>query len=169
MSENADIRQMIRDLAVKRDSIDRRQLYFALIEAEVWVPVRLESPMGHVTPSDLHPLDREALGGRAAFAFFTHLAAAEAWQTEEGVGEALRVEQMPFVQLLPLLLDAGAGSAFINPVAKFAGEFYRHELETMLDGAKRLAAGERRASVVASKAAAQEESKRAWWRRLMGH
>ena len=37
---------------------------------------------------------------------------------------------MAFVDLLPLLLDAGAGSAFVNPAAKFTGELYRHELQT---------------------------------------
>ena len=73
MADNSDIRGMIRDLALKRDSIDRRQLYFALIKAEVWVPVSAQSAAGHVAPGDLHPLDREALGGLAAFAFFIHI------------------------------------------------------------------------------------------------
>ena len=59
MADNSDIRGMIRDLALKRDSIDRRQLYFALIQAEVWVPVSVTSAAGHVTPGDLQPLDRE--------------------------------------------------------------------------------------------------------------
>ena len=53
MADNADIRGMIRDLALKRDSIDRRQLYFALVQAEVWVPVSAKSAAGHVTPGDL--------------------------------------------------------------------------------------------------------------------
>ena len=62
MADNGEIRGMIRDLALKRDSIDRRQLYFALIKSEAWVPVSAKSAAGHVTPGDLQPLDREALG-----------------------------------------------------------------------------------------------------------
>ena len=52
MADNSDIRGMIRDLALKRDSIDRRQLYFALIKAEVWAPVSAKSATGHVSPGD---------------------------------------------------------------------------------------------------------------------
>lgn len=165
MADNGDIRGMIRDLALKRDSIDRRQLYFALIKAEVWVPVSAHSASGHVTPGDLQPLDREALGGLGAFAFFTHLGAAESWQAEEAGTEQLRVERMAFVDLLPLLLDAGAGSAFLNPGAKFTGELYRHELQTILDGAKRIAA---RTPPEPPEDPVESPPERAWWQRLLG-
>ena len=169
MADNSDIRGMIRDLALKRDSIDRRQLYFALIKAEVWVPVSAKSATGHVSPGDLHPLDQEALGGLAAFAFFTHLGAAEGWQGDEAGTEQLRLERMPFVDLLPLLLDAGAGSAFINPAAKFTGELYKHELQTILDGARRLVA---RASAASPAEVAEDPVEspvaRSWWQRLLG-
>ena len=165
MADNSDIRGMIRDLALKRDSIDRRQLYFALIQAEVWVPVSVTSAAGHVTPGDLQPLDREALGGLAAFAFFTHLAEAEDWQTEEAGSEQLRLERMAFVDLLPLLLDAGAGSAFINPAAKFTGELYRHELQTILDGARRIAA---RTPPTPPEDPVDSPLARSWWQRLLG-
>ena len=171
MADNADIRGMIRDLALKRDSIDRRQLYFALVQAEVWVPVSAKSAAGHVTPGDLQPLDREALGGLAAFAFFTHLDAAEGWQKEEAGSEQLRLEHMAFVDLLPLLLDAGAGSAFVNPAAKFTGELYRHELQTILDGARRLAARTPSKPSVESAEpaeAADPSPPRSWWQRLLG-
>ena len=70
--ENIDLRTMIRDLAKRRDSVDRRQLYFALVKASVWTPVAANSAVGEVQPADLHPLDREALGGLASFAVFTH-------------------------------------------------------------------------------------------------
>ncbi len=165
MADNSDIRGMIRDLALKRDSIDRRQLYFALIKAEVWVPVSAQSAAGHVVPGDLHPLDREALGGLAAFALFTHTAAAEAWQAAEAGAEQLRLERMALVDVLPLLLDAGAGSAFINPAAKFSGELYRHELQTMLDGARRLAA---RPSPMPADEPVEAPAVRSWWQRLLG-
>lgn len=169
MADNGDIRGMIRDLALKRDSIDRRQLYFALIKAEVWVPVSAKSATGHVSPGDLHPLDREALGGLAAFAFFTHPGAAEGWQKDEAGSEQLRLERMPFVELLPLLLDAGAGSAFINPAAKFTGELYRHELQTILDGAKRLAArAPVEPPVEPAETPAESPPARSWWQRLLG-
>ena len=130
---------MVRDLAKRRDSIDRRQLYYALVKAVVWTPVSASSAVGHIEPGDLHPLDREGLAGRASFAFFSHEAAAKAWQDEEGQGTSLRLERIEFVDLLPLLLGAGAGSAYINPAGKFTGEFYRHELETMMTGAQKLA------------------------------
>jgi len=169
MADNGEIRGMIRDLALKRDSIDRRQLYFALIKSEAWVPVSAKSAAGHVTPGDLQPLDREALGGLAAFAFFTHLGAAENWQEEEAGTEQLRVERMAFVDLLPLMLDAGAGSAFINPAAKYTGELYRHELQTILDGARRLAA---RKPPTPPEEPVEEPAEapleRPWWQRLLG-
>ena len=136
---NSDLRTLVRDLAKRRDSVDRRQLYFALIQAEVWTPVTPSSAVGHVQPGDLEPLDREALGGLASFAFFTHEAAASVWQAEEAGGRTLRLERISFVELLPLLLDAGAGSAYLNPAARYSGELYRHELETMLEGARTLA------------------------------
>ena len=135
-SVNADLRAMIRDLAKRRDSVDRRQVYHALVQAKVWTPVSATSVMGDVQPADLQPLDREALGGLASFSVFTHQSAAESWQTEEAQGVVLRLERMAFADLLPTLLDAGAGSLYINPAAKFSGELYRHELETMLDGVK---------------------------------
>jgi len=138
-STNSALRTMVRDLARQRESVDRRQLYYSLIQAVVWTPVTASSAPGHVEAGHLHPLDREGLGGLASFAFFSHEAAAENWQGEDGNEVALRLERIRFVELLPLLLDAGAGSAFINPAAKFSGELYRHELETMLDGARKLA------------------------------
>ena len=166
---NSDLRTMVRDLAKKRDSIDRRQLYFALIQAVVWTPVTASSAIGHLSPGDLHPLDCEGLDGLASFSFFTHEGAAENWQAEKGRGSSLRLERIRFTDLLPLLLDAGAGSAFINPEAKFSGELYRHELETMLDGARKLA----RRSVTGPKSAptnpapAQPESA-SLWSRIVG-
>ena len=135
---NNDLRTMIRDLAKKRDSVDRRQLYYALIKAEVWTPVQSAYVAGQLQPADLHPLDREALGGLASFAVFTHDKAAEVWQKEEGEGVPLRLERIDFVDLLPHLLNAGAGSAYLNPASKYSGELYRHELETMLEGVRTL-------------------------------
>jgi|GEM_PF-2315568 len=132
--ENIDLRTMIRDLAKRRDSVDRRQLYFALVKANVWTPVAANSAVGEVQPADLHPLDREALGGLASFAVFTHQASAELWQAEEAGSTMLRLEGIEFSTLLPILLDAGAGSLYLNPAARFSGELYRHELETMADG-----------------------------------
>lgn len=132
--ENIDLRTMIRDLAKRRDSVDRRQLYFALVKARVWTPVAANSAVGEVQPGDLHPLDREALGGLASFAVFTHQAAAEMWQAEEAGTTMLRLEGIDFSTLLPTLLDAGAGSLYLNPAGRFSGELYRHELETMSEG-----------------------------------
>lgn len=139
VSENNDLRTLIRDLAMRRESHDRRQLYWALIKAEVWTPVTLDSAESHIQPADLHPLDRDALGGMASFSVFTHEAAAAAWQASEGAGVALRLECLSFVDFLPLVLDAGAGSLYLNPESKYSGELYRHELETCLDGARKLA------------------------------
>lgn len=155
---------MVRDLAKRRDSIDRRQLYYALIKAVVWTPVSASSASGHIEPGDLHPLDCEGLAGRASFAFFSHEAAAETWQDEEGQGASLRLERIEFVDLLPLLLGAGAGSAYINPAGKFTGEFYRHELETMLDGARKLA----NRSAVVVKPQPEEASQPTFWQRIRG-
>ena len=136
---NIDLREMVRDLARKRDSIDRRQVYFALIQAEVWTPVTASSAVGHLCPADLYPLDYEALANGASFAFFSHQSVADAWQNTVRPSEPLRLERIAFIDLLPLFIDAGAGSVFINPEAKFTGEFYRHELETILAGARKLA------------------------------
>jgi hypothetical protein len=168
-AENNELRTLIRDLAMRRESHDRRQLYWALIKAEVWTPVTLSSAEAHIQPSDLHPLDREALGGLASFSVFTHDAAASAWQTIEGTGVALRLERISFVDLLPIVLDAGAGSLYLNPGSKYSGELYRHELETCLDGARKLA---RRAvntpieDVVPERAEGEEEP--SVWARVRG-
>jgi hypothetical protein len=173
-SDNNDLRTLVRDLATRRNSVDRRQLYFALIEAEVWTPVSANSAAAHLQPGDLHPLDREALGGLASFSFFSHQAAAEAWQKAEAEGIALRLERLMFVDLLPLLIDAGAGSAFINPEAKFSGELYRHELETILQGAKTIAARKAMRSAAQSVVetpepdAPLEEPRPSFWRRMFG-
>jgi hypothetical protein len=137
---NNELRTMIRDLALRRESHDRRQLYWALIQAQLWTPVRSTSAEGHVQPADLHPLDREALGGLASYGVFTHEQAAEGWQASGTEASGLRLERIRFVDLLPLLIDAGAGSLYINPDSKFSGELYRHELETCLEGARKLAA-----------------------------
>lgn len=136
---NADLRNLIRDLALRRESHDRRQLYWALVQATVLTPVEVDAAPGSIQPGDLHPLDREALGGRASFGVFTHEAAAEQWQNDEGEGVPLRLERIDFGDFLPILLAAGAGSLYLNPSAKYTGELYRHELETCLDGAKKLA------------------------------
>jgi len=138
-AENADLRGMVRDLALHRESHDRRQLYWTLIQSTLLTAVRLESVPSDVSPADLHPLDREALGGLAAFAVFTHAEAAAHWQSAEGEGVPLRLERISFVSFLPIVLAAGVGSLYINPGAKYAGELYRHELETCLDGARKLA------------------------------
>ena len=170
--DNTELRSMVRDLAKRRDSIDRRQLYYALVQTEVWVPVSVQSSVGHVQPGDLHPLDREALGGLASFGFFTHEAAAKTWQGEEGEGIALRLERIAFAELLPLLLNAGAGSAYINPASKFSGEFYRHELETMHEGARALARRKLSAQHTpapppeSESSAESEESKPSIWKRM---
>jgi len=160
---NADLRSMIRDLAKRRDSIDRRQVYHALVQADVWTPVSATSIVGHVQPADLQPLDREALGGLASFSVFTHQSAAEAWQAEEAQGVVLRLERIAFVDLLPTLLDAGAGSLYINPAAKFSGELYRHELETMLAGVKTLKRRLRMAAARASEPEPIAEPETASW------
>ena len=173
-SDNSDLRTLIRDLATRRNSVDRRQLYFALIEAEVWAPVSANSAEAHLQPGDLHPLDREALGGLASFSFFSHQAAAEAWQKAEAEGIALRLERLMFVDLLPLMIDAGAGSAFINPEAKFSGELYRHELETILQGAKTIAArkasrsGAQPTGEIPKPEAQTEVPTESFWRRIFG-
>jgi len=137
--ENNDLRTLIRDLALRRESHDRRQLYWALIKAQVWTPVNVDSAESHLQPADLHPLDREALGGMASFSVFTHEGAAATWQADEGAGIALRLQHISFVDFLPLVLGAGAGSVYLNPSAKYSGELYRHELQTCLDGAEKLA------------------------------
>ena len=134
---NGELRTLIRDLALRRASHDRRQLYWALIQAQLWTPVRLTSAVGHVQPGDLHPLDCEALGGLASYGVFTHEQAAEGWQASGVAPLGLRLERIRFVDLLPLLIAAGVGSMYINPDAKFSGELYRHELETCLDGARK--------------------------------
>jgi len=168
-SENNDLRTLIRDLAMRRESHDRRQLYWALIKAEVWTPVTVDSAESHIQPADLHPLDREALGGMASFSVFTHDAAASAWQASEGVGVALRLERISFVDFLPLVLDAGAGSLYLNPGSKYSGELYRHELDTCLDGARKIA----RRSVNTPVAdvvpePAESEGDRSIWTRIWG-
>jgi len=140
---NSRLRTMIRDLAIKRESHDRRQLYWELIQAQVWTPVRATSAAGHVQPADLHPLDYEALGGLASYGVFTHEQAAERWQASGEDALGLRLERIRFVDLLPLLMDAGVGSMYINPEAKFSGELYRHELETCLEGARKVEAQQR--------------------------
>lgn len=137
---NSELRTLIRDLALRRESHDRRQLYWALIQAQLWTPVRATSAVGHVQPGDLHPLDCEALGGLASYGVFTHEQAAEGWQASETDTSGLRLERIRFVDLLPLLIGAGVGSLYINPEAKFSGELYRHELETCLDGARKVEA-----------------------------
>jgi hypothetical protein len=137
---NSELRRMIRDLAMRRDSHDRRQLYWMLIKAQLWTPVRSTSAVGHVQPGDLHPLDREALGGMASYSAFTHEQAAEGWQASGPHTQGLRLERIHFTDLLPLLIDAGAGSMYINPESKYSGELYRHELETCLEGARKVAA-----------------------------
>jgi len=137
---NSELRTMIRDLALRRESHDRRNLYWTLLQAQIWTPVRVESAPGHVQPGDLHPLNCEALDGMASYCIFTHDQAAAGWQACSSDTQGLRLERIHFVPLLPLLLDAGAGSLYINPEAKFSGELYRHELETCMEGARKLAA-----------------------------
>ena len=160
---NADLRAMIRDLAKRRDSIDRRQVYHALVQADIWTPVSATSVAGDVQPADLQPLDREALGGLASFAVFTHQSAAELWQSEEAQGVLLRLERMAFIDLLPTLLAAGAGSLYLNPAAKFSGELYRHELETMLSGVKTLKRRQQMAAAQARELVPPAEAKPASW------
>ena len=152
-AENNDLRTLIRDLALRRESHDRRQLYWALIKATVWTPVNVDSVASHLEPGDLHPLDREALNGMASFSVFTHEAAALAWQADEGAGVPLRLERIAFTDLLPIVLGAGAGSLYLNPAAKYAGELYRHELETCLDGARKLS---RRSAMRSERSVAEE-------------
>ena len=142
-SDNTELRTLIRDLAMRRESHDRRQLYWALIQAEVWVPVRLESVPSDISPADLQPLDREALGGLASFGAFTHQQAAEQWQDEDKPDVPLRLEHIAMSDFLPIVLNAGAGSLYLNPGAKFTGELYRHELETCLEGVRKLARREK--------------------------
>jgi hypothetical protein len=142
--DNTELRQLIRDLAKKRDSHERTKLYWALTNAELLMPVRVDAVEGEVNPGDLHPLNREALGGLASFAVFTHLSAAEAWQSADAEGVPLRLERISFENALNLMLAAGVGSMFINPEAKFTGELYRHELETCRDGIQKLQARQAR-------------------------
>ncbi len=137
---NSELRTTIRGLALQRGSRDRRQLYWALIKAQVWTPVRVASAAGHVLPGDLHPLYGETLGGSASYCIFTHEPAAEGWQRSTSDTQELRLERIQFVDLLPLLIAGGVGSLYINPEAKFSGELYRHELETCLEGARKVAA-----------------------------
>ena len=167
---NADLRSLIRDLALRRESHDRRQLYWALIKAEILTPVRLAAAPSAIQPADLHPLDREALGGMASFGVFTHQAAADQWQQDEGSGVPLRLERIGFISFLPLLLDAGAGSLYLNPSAKYSGELYRHELETCLEGSRKLARRQREVSVekTAEPEPKQEEAPPSKWSRWFG-
>ena len=165
---NADLRNLIRDLAMRRESHDRRQLYWALIKAEILTPVRVEAAPSSIQPADLHPLDCEALGGMASFGVFTHQAAAEQWQKEEGEGIPLRLERIGFVDFLPILLSAGAGSLYLNPGAKYSGELYRHELETCLDGARKLSRRNRQTQSNAGAEPQQEQPTPSIWARWFG-
>ena len=168
-AENADLRNLVRDLAMRRESHDRRQLYWALIQAKVWTPVRYDSLASDIDPGDLHPLDREALGGMASFAVFTHQDAADQWQKEEAIGIPLRLEHARFVDLLPTLLGAGAGSVYLNPASKYSGELYRHELETCLDGAQKLAKRVVQASIKTEPQVSIEGAPPpSFWARLLG-
>jgi len=164
--DNQELRHLIRDIALQRESHDRRELYWALIHADVLTAVRLDAPEGHITPADLHPLDKAPLAGRAAFGVFTHLKPAEQWQADSATGTALRLERLPFAEALPLLLDAGAGSVFINPSGKYTGELYRHELETCLDAIKKLKARQARHQAVAEQADVASPSPQGWFARL---
>ena len=164
---NADLRGLIRDLAMRRESHDRRQLYWALIQAEVLTPVRVDAAVASIQPADLHPLDREALGGMASFGVFTHQAAADQWQKEEGEGVPLRLERIQFVDFLPVLLGAGAGSLYLNPSAKYSGELYRHELETCLEGSKKLAR-RNRLNEAATATKPKEKAPPSMWARWFG-
>ena len=152
---------------MRRESHDRRQLYWALIRAKVWAPVRLESVPTDISPADLQPIDREALGGLASFAVFTHQQAAEQWQDEEKSDVPLRLEHISVVDFLPIVLNAGAGSLYLNPGAKFTGELYRHELETCLEGARKLARRERLMANVTPEIESPEPETVSVWQRLM--
>ena len=153
---------------MRRESHDRRQLYWALVKAEIFIPVRVEAALGSIQPADLHPLDREALGGMASFGVFTHQAAAEQWQKEEGEGIPLRLERIGFVDFLPILLAAGAGSLYLNPGAKYCGELYRHELETCLEGSRKLARRNRQADSNVAVEPQQDDPTSSIWSRLVG-
>jgi len=173
---NLDLRVLIRDLATHRDSVDRRQLYWALIMADLWVPARADSAPGHLQPGDLQPLDRAGPGGMASFAAFTHEDAARLWQDDEGADLPLRLEKIAVADLLPIVLDAGAGSLMLNVASNYGGELYRHELETCVDGIRKLA--KRQAAAAASEATVSEPAApetptedpdaRTLWQRLTG-
>ena len=165
---NSDLRSLIRDLALRRESHDRRQLYWALIQSHVWTAVHVDAAPGSIQPGDLHPLDREALGGMASFGVFTHQAAADQWQSDEGEGVPLRLERIEFGDFLPILLAAGAGSLYLNPSAKYSGELYRHELETCLDGYRKLSRRNRQIRAQAVAEPQQEEPTPSKWSRWFG-
>jgi len=164
---NSELRTMIRDLALRRESHDRRQLYWMLIQSQIWTPVLAASAVGHVQSSDLHPLDCEPLGGMASFCIFTHEAAAAGWQRSRPDIQGLRLERIDFSDLLPLLVDGSAGSLYINPEAKFTGELYRHELETCLDGVRKLAA-KQALRVAEPKAGTPPDRAPGFWDRVRG-
>ena len=129
---NADLRNLIRDLALRRESHDRRQLYWALIKPRfshrcVWKQLQDRYNLPTFTRWIVRRL---AVWPRLVFLRISGRAVAKGRRR----GDSPSFGKNDFVDFLPILLGAGAGSLYLNPSAKYSGELYRHELQTCLDG-----------------------------------
>ncbi len=145
--ENHKLRSAMRALAKHRDWEHRKALYFALLESHVWTAVQQDT---EVEPDALPSADAlfavDTLQNRPVYAIYTNEA-----QSQKG-DDPPRAIRVPMARHLGVLLSTNAASLRIDPHGKVGGELYRHELEMVAEGARRMAIRDAAAEVLAEQA-----------------
>ena len=113
---NSELLGTMRQLSIKRTHELRLELYRKLLNATVIVAL----------DGDGEPLVVDMIGAFPSFAVFTD---AKSMLIYDSRGGNHRVDYG--INIFPMLLDAGAGSVFINPKCDVRGELYQSELKTL--------------------------------------
>ena len=129
--ENERLLTAMKNLARTRDEASRKQMYRALLAAELYVPLTVHSE-GAV---ETRFAQDEPLHGKPVYVVFTSLATLRRWQEEPGEHSVLKGDE-----LFTLLAKSDIGSCLINPLHKIRGELYRHEVQMLAEAVTRLKA-----------------------------
>lgn len=130
--DNAALHERMRAASEVRDLPTRNRLYHGLVRARFVVPLTTPAPTPGIG-SELALRPAGELQGEPVVALFTDW---EALVRFDPCG--LPVAVLPGLDVFPVLASRRVASVLINPLGGLGGELYRHEIETIAEGCRRL-------------------------------
>lgn len=128
--DNARLIRAMKMAARVRNDANRKKLYHAIVASRLWLAVR--TPWNTKTPLATEVIESAGdLQGRPCAAVFTCKEYAAKWRADHENFVLLNG-----TDLFGALIQTKIGSVQINPAGPVGGELYRHEVETIAEGAR---------------------------------